>query len=120
MRSCRQTLAWKAPNWIKPFMEVLRTQRSTYNTLLSEGAINEETFTTLVNEVDAAMLNQEISYSDVLLRRTAELPPITHLIMATSANPMCMKPSTCWRSWAFPPPAYRAIWGLPVSFRSLC
>jgi uncharacterized protein YaaQ len=71
----------------KAFQEVLRTQRTTYNSLLSEGSINEETFTTLVNEVDAAIINQEISYSDILLRRTADLPPITHLIMATVSEP---------------------------------
>jgi CPA1 family monovalent cation:H+ antiporter len=71
----------------KAFQEILRTQRSTYNTLLSDGAINEETFTTLVNEVDASLLNQDISYSDLLLRRTAELPPITNLIVATINEP---------------------------------
>lgn len=69
------------------FEEILRTQRSTYNTLLSDGAINEETFTSLVNEIDAALMNQDISYSDLLLRRTADLPPITHMIVATVSEP---------------------------------
>ena len=67
--------------------EVLRTQRSTFNTLLSDGNINEETFTTLVNEVDAALMSQDLSYTDFLLRRTADLPPITHLVVATVSEP---------------------------------
>jgi len=65
------------------FQELLRTQRSTYNDLLSEGSINEETFAKLVNEVDAALLNQDISYGDLLLRRTKDQPPIKKLIFAS-------------------------------------
>lgn len=69
------------------FQEILRIQRSTYNSLLSEGMIGEETFTYLVNEVDAALINQDISYGDLLLRRTKELPPITKLIFASVSEP---------------------------------
>ena len=65
------------------FQEVLRTQRSTYNDLLTAGSITEETFARLVNEVDAALLNQDISYGDLLLRRTKDQPPIKKLIFAS-------------------------------------
>ncbi len=70
----------------KAFQELLRTQRSTYNNLHSTGTINEDTFTRLVNEVDAAMLNQDISYGDLLIRRTKDQPPITKLIFASVAE----------------------------------
>ncbi len=65
------------------FQEVLRTQRSTYNDLLTAGSINEDTFTRLVSEVDSALLNQDISYGDLLLRRTKDQPPIKKLIFAS-------------------------------------
>jgi CPA1 family monovalent cation:H+ antiporter len=69
------------------FQEILRSQRSTYNSLLSEGMIGEETFAYLVNEVDAALINQDISYGDLLLRRTKDLPPITKLVFASVSEP---------------------------------
>lgn len=67
----------------RAFQEILRIQRTTYNTLLSTGTINEDTFMVLVNEVDAALLNQEVSYGDLLIRRTKDQPPITKLIFAS-------------------------------------
>jgi len=70
----------------KAFQEMLRTQRSTYNNLLSTGTINEDTFTLLVNEVDAALLNQDLSYGDLLIRRTKDQPPIKKLIFASVAE----------------------------------
>lgn len=69
------------------FQEILRTQRSTYNALLAQGTIDEETFAVLVNEVDAALVNQDISYGDLLIRRTDELPPINKLIVASVSEP---------------------------------
>jgi len=70
----------------KAFQEMLRTQRNTYNNLLSTGTINEDTFTLLVNEVDAALLNQDLSYGDLLTRRTKDQPPISKLIFASVAE----------------------------------
>ena len=69
------------------FHEILRTQRSVYNGMLRQGTINEDTFTVLVNEVDAALVNQDISYGDLLLRRTKELPPINKLVVASISEP---------------------------------
>ena len=69
------------------FQEALRTQRSTYNSLLSQGTIDEETFAVLINEVDAALVNQDISYGDLLIRRTTDLPPINKLIVASISEP---------------------------------
>ena len=69
------------------FEESLRSQRSTFNSLLSEGVISEETFAVLVNEVDAALVNHDINQGDILLRRTEELPPITKLIVASISEP---------------------------------
>jgi len=70
----------------RAFQEILRSQRTTYNNLLSTGTINEDTFTLLVNEVDAALLNQEVSYGDLLLRRSKDQPPITKLLFASVAE----------------------------------
>ena len=63
--------------------EILRAQRTTYSDMFSRGAISEEIFSTLIAEVDAALINQDISYGDLLLRRTKEQPPISKLIFAS-------------------------------------
>lgn len=62
--------------------EGLRAQRSTYNTLFTSGVISEETFARLVTEVDAALVNEEASFGDLLLRRTKDQLPITKLVCA--------------------------------------
>jgi uncharacterized protein YaaQ len=64
------------------FREGLRAQRDTYNDLLNSGAISEEIFTRLVNEVDTALIYGDISPSDLVLRRAIDAPPITKLICA--------------------------------------
>ncbi len=65
------------------FEEALRAQRSTYNRLLANGALTDDTFAQLVSEVDHAMLNREFSYGDFLVQRTEGAPPISHLLTAT-------------------------------------
>ena len=65
------------------YEEALRAQRSTYNRLLSNGALSDDTFSQLVSEVDNALLNREFSYGDFLVHRTEGAPPITHLLTAT-------------------------------------
>jgi CPA1 family monovalent cation:H+ antiporter len=65
------------------FDEILRTQRSAYNSLLNSGSISEEIFTELVNEIDFALMNQDLSAGDVMLRRSPDMPPITKLIFAS-------------------------------------
>jgi uncharacterized protein YaaQ len=67
----------------RAFQEVLRTQRSTYNTLLSDGIISEDIFARLVAEVDNALLNEDVSFGDMLLRRPKDQPPVTKLIFAS-------------------------------------
>ena len=66
----------------RAFEEILRAQRSAYNDLFSSGVISEENFSRLVGEVDSARLNEDISYGDLLLRRSKDQPPITKLIFA--------------------------------------
>jgi CPA1 family monovalent cation:H+ antiporter len=65
------------------FAEVLRTQRSAYNSLLNSGSISEEIFTELVNEIDFALLNQDLSIGDIMLKRSPDMPPITKMIFAS-------------------------------------
>jgi CPA1 family monovalent cation:H+ antiporter len=65
------------------FEEILRTQRSSYASLLNSGSISEEIFTELVNEIDFAMMNQELNIGELMLRRTPDMPPITKMIFAT-------------------------------------
>jgi CPA1 family monovalent cation:H+ antiporter len=65
------------------FAEILRTQRSAYNSLLNSGSISEEIFTELVNEIDFALLNQDLSIGDIMLKRSPEMPPITKMIFAS-------------------------------------
>lgn len=64
------------------FAEVLRTQRSAYNSLLNSGSIPEEIFTELVNEIDFALLNQDLSIGDIVLKRSPDMSPITKMIFA--------------------------------------
>ena len=67
----------------RAFEEILAAQRSTYNELFASGVISEENFNLLVSEVDAALVNQDISFGDLLLRRGKEQPPINKLIFAS-------------------------------------
>ncbi|HKJ27286.1 MAG TPA: cyclic-di-AMP receptor, partial [Anaerolineales bacterium] len=70
----------------RAFEEILRAQRSAYSDLFSSGVISEENFSLLVSEVDTALLNQDISFGDLLLKRSKEQPPITKLIFAAIAQ----------------------------------
>ena len=65
------------------FEEILRSQRSAYNSLLASGSISEEIFTELVNEIDFALMNQDLSIGDIVLRRSPEMAPINKMIFAT-------------------------------------
>ncbi len=64
------------------YREALRAQRSAYNDLFSSGAISEESFSHLVSEVDSALINQDVNYGDLLMLRSPDMPPITHLVAA--------------------------------------
>ncbi|MBN2501003.1 MAG: Na+/H+ antiporter [Anaerolineales bacterium] len=64
------------------YREGLRAQRSTYNRLLSSGAINEEIFADLVGEVDTAIINNTVSYVNLLLPRSSDRPPVSRLLTA--------------------------------------
>ncbi len=65
------------------FTEILRAQRNAYRELFNSGAISEETYSRLVSETDAALLSKDISFGDMLLRRTREQPPISKMIIAS-------------------------------------
>ena len=45
--------------------ETLRSQRSTYTNLLTDGFITEDTFERLVGEVDLALMESHINWSDI-------------------------------------------------------
>jgi len=64
------------------YQEALRAQRSAYHNLLASGVISEESFSHLVAEVDNALLNQQVNYGDLLLLRSPDLPPVTHMVAA--------------------------------------
>jgi CPA1 family monovalent cation:H+ antiporter len=64
------------------YLEGLREQRSAYSSLFSSGAITEDDLKKLVSEVDYTLVNQEISYSALLIQRSSDQPPITKLIVA--------------------------------------
>jgi CPA1 family monovalent cation:H+ antiporter len=64
------------------YMEGLREQRSAYSTLFTSGAITEDDFKNLVSEVDYTLVNQEIGFGDLLIKRTSDQTSITHLIAA--------------------------------------
>lgn len=66
----------------RAYEEALRAQRSAYNRLHTAGVISEESFSHLLAEVDSALLNQEVSYGDLMIKRSPTLPPITHMIAA--------------------------------------
>jgi uncharacterized protein YaaQ len=65
------------------FEEILRTQRSAYNSLRTSGSISEEIFTELVNEIDFALMNQDLSVGDLVLRRSPEMAPINKMVIAS-------------------------------------
>jgi monovalent cation:H+ antiporter, CPA1 family len=60
--------------------EALRSQRSTYTSLLTDGFINEDTFERLVSEVDLALTESKINWSSYL--QSEQRPPIRSLIAA--------------------------------------
>jgi uncharacterized protein YaaQ len=64
------------------YREGLRAQRSTYNRLLTSGAIDEEIFTDLVSEVDTAIINETVNYVNLLLPRSSNRPPVNRLLTA--------------------------------------
>ena len=64
------------------YQEALRAQRSAYGSLHTAGVISEHSFSHLLAEVDSALLNEEVSYEDLLIKRSPDQPPITHLITA--------------------------------------
>jgi CPA1 family monovalent cation:H+ antiporter len=59
--------------------EALRSQRSTYSSLLTDGFITEDTFERLVGEVDLALMESHINWSDYI--QSERRPPIKTLVM---------------------------------------
>jgi CPA1 family monovalent cation:H+ antiporter len=64
------------------YLEGLREQRNAYSSLFSSGVISEDDLKKLVSEVDYTLVNQEISFGDLLSRHRGEQTQITHLIVA--------------------------------------
>ncbi len=60
--------------------EALLSQRSTYSSLLSDGFITEDNFERLVGEVDLALMESHINWSDFI--QSEKRPPIKSLITA--------------------------------------
>lgn len=58
--------------------ETLRSQRSTYSSLLTDGFITEDTFERLVGEVDLALMDSHINWSDYI--QSEGRPPVKSLI----------------------------------------
>ena len=58
--------------------ETLQSQRSTYSNLLNDGLITEDTFERLVGEVDLALMESQINWSDYIFREGR--PPVKSLI----------------------------------------
>ena len=61
--------------------EALRSQRSTYTSLMTDGFITEDTFERLVGEVDLALMESHVNWSDFI--QSEERPPIKSLITVT-------------------------------------
>jgi uncharacterized protein YaaQ len=60
--------------------EALRSQRSTYSNLLTDGFITEDTFERLVGEVDLALMESHMNWSDYI--QSQRRAPIKSLITA--------------------------------------
>ncbi len=58
--------------------EALRSQRSTYSSLLTDGFITEDTFERLVGEVDLALMESHVNWSDFI--QSERRPAIKSLI----------------------------------------
>jgi CPA1 family monovalent cation:H+ antiporter len=64
------------------YREGLRAQRTTFSRLLSSGLIDEEVFSDLVAEVDTALINDTVSYANLLVPRPKDRPPINRILTA--------------------------------------
>ena len=78
----RQNRSVEVAELSQAYEEALRAQRSAYNRLFTAGVISHDSFYHLLAEVDSALLNKEVSYEDLMIKRSPEMPPITHLITA--------------------------------------
>ena len=65
------------------YRESLRVQRATYSELLSEGIIGEDVYTTLITEIDNALINEDINYADFLVNRNGATENINRLLITT-------------------------------------
>ncbi len=66
----------------KARLESLRAQRAALRELLSAGVLSEEVYSELAAEVDAALSDRLPPWPGMLLRRSPDEPPITHLTIA--------------------------------------
>jgi CPA1 family monovalent cation:H+ antiporter len=64
------------------YLEGLREQRSAFSALYSNGVITEDDLKKLVSEVDYTLVNQEISYGDLLIQHMSGQRLVTKLIVA--------------------------------------
>ena len=62
--------------------EGLRAQRSVLNNLLTDGVISEQTYSELLEDIDAALIDRETSWAEIILSRLGDRPPVTKLIAA--------------------------------------
>jgi CPA1 family monovalent cation:H+ antiporter len=65
------------------YREGLRVQRAAYSEMLSEGIIGEDVYTTLITEIDNALINEDINYADFLVKREGTTENINRLLITT-------------------------------------
>lgn len=65
------------------YREGLRVQRAAYSEMLSEGIIGEDVYTTLITEIDNALINEDLNYADFLVQRDDATDNINRLLLTT-------------------------------------
>jgi Na+:H+ antiporter len=67
--------------------ELLQAQRSTFNSLLQNGVISNETYSDLISEVDAALNSQNDTWPETMKMMGSEQKPVDRLIAAVVQEP---------------------------------
>lgn len=65
------------------YQEGLRVQRTIYTDLLSDGVIDETSYSTLITEIDNALTNDAINYADFLVSNENGVSKINRLLITT-------------------------------------
>jgi len=68
-------------NWILPVREALRVQRATLGSLLRDGVISDEIYGELVHEVDDALTEQHVNWSQLLQLGSGKTPDIRKMML---------------------------------------